>query len=506
MDASARLTRRGLLIGGAAGALALAVDPLRGQEASGAGAAAPDAAAAAPPPDRWQQLERLSGGEVVRPSHPRYAQEGLPNNLRFQHVRPEAIVPCRSPQMVADVLAWCQDYEVPFAIRGGGHSYAGFSASRSLIIDTSPMHALAYDAGSGRVRVEAGVLNAQVYNALRAGGRMMTHGRCPTVGVAGFLMGGGIGFNMRRLGMACDRLVEAEIVTADGRVLTLSATQNPDLFWAVRGGGGGNFGVCTAFTVETVPADERLTVFRMVWRTRTLEVAQALFAAADAAPETLGTRIALGAVTPALAAKGRQVPVTLLGQYAGSREALLALLAPVLAIAQPDFTDLRELGYWDGQEFLMEPGEPAYFHERSAFFGAAPDQPFLEQAFERLRAWPGTGAHADLFFFQTGGRINAVAPDATAFPHRASRWLGVVGISWSDDDQARPAIVRAAKAWQDGFYAALGPLGGGGAFVNFPDAALVDWRQRYYGSNLDRLARIKAAVDPTNLFTFPQAI
>src|SRR5690606_26438354 len=141
------------------------------------------------------------------------------------------------------------------------------------------------------------------YSALNKSGRMITHGRCPSVGAAGYLLGGGIGFNMRRLGMAADALTSAEIVTADGALRGLSAEENADIFWAIRGGSGGNFGVSTSFTLNTVPMDERLTVFRMVWRDRTLEVARALFAAVDAAPVELGTRIALGGVTPQLGSR-----------------------------------------------------------------------------------------------------------------------------------------------------------------------------------------------------------
>ncbi|MBS7542217.1 FAD-binding oxidoreductase [Ancylobacter oerskovii] len=501
MSDRARVTRRGVLAGGAAAATALGIGPLLGQEAS-----SPIPAAPAIVPDRWDRLARIAGDDLLRPSSPQFAAEALPNNLRFEQVRPEAIVPCRSPRMIAEVLAWCQEHEMPFALRGGGHSYAGFSTSRGVVLDMTPMDAIAYDAASGRVRVAAGALNAQVYEALRGAGRMITHGRCPTVGAAGFLLGGGIGFNMRRFGVGADRLVASEIVTADGRVRALSQTDEPDLFWAIRGGGGGNFGVSTSFTLETQPVDTRLTVARLVWRDKTLEAAKALFACTDAGPRVLGSRIALGGVTPALAAKGRQVPLTLLAQYAGPREEFLALLAPVLAVAAPDFTDMRELAYWEGQHFLLEPGEPGWYRERSAFLANAPSEAFLETAVEHLRQWPGTGAQASLFFFQTGGQVNETPPEATAFVHRDSRWLGVVGAVWNAEDVARPEVVRAAKAWQDALYGVVNRFGGAGAFQNFPDASLTDWRARYYGANLARLERIKAAVDPTNLFSFPQSI
>lgn len=269
---------------------------------------------------------------------------------------------------------------------------------------------------------------------------------------------------------------------------------------------GGNFGVSTAFTLDTVPMDETLTVFRVVWRNNTLEVARALFEAVDAAPVELGTRIALGGVTQELGGRGRQVPVTLLGQYAGPKEELLKILAPVAAIASPDFIDVQEKPYWSGQNFLSEPGEPAYFRERSAFIASPPDADHLGEAFERLQRWPGTGADGNYFFFQTGGRVNELAPDDTAFVHRDSRFLSVVGISWSEDDLGLPERLRAARDWQDDFYGLMSARGGKGAFQNFPDASLVDWRERYYGANLGRLMQIKAEIDPNNLFRHGQSL
>ncbi|MDQ0347420.1 FAD-binding oxidoreductase [Ancylobacter vacuolatus] len=511
MTSTARLSRRSLIMGTAASAALAGFAPLRAQEASTqASTPASTQPAPVPPPsppvDRWQALARLTDGAVLRPSDAGFLSEALPNNLRFRHVRPEAIVRCRTPEMIGHVLSWCQDYEVPFAVRGGGHSYAGFSTTHGLLIDMSAMNAITYDPATGRAKVGAGAINQPIYDALRQAGRMMTHGRCPTVGVAGFVLGGGIGFNMRRLGVASDMLVASEIVTADGRVRTLSATEEPDLFWATRGGGGGNFGVSTSFTFETVPADSQLTAFRIVWRQKTLAVARALFATLDGAPVTLGTRISLAGVTPTLHAGGRQVGVTLLGQFAGDRQAFEKLLQPVMAVAAPERTDIRELPYWEAQEFLMEPGAPAWYRERSAFLDTAPSEAFLEKAFHHLVRWPGTGAHGDLFFFQTGGRINEIAPAASAFVHRGSRWLAVAGVSWSEDDTVRPEIVRAAKKWQDELYHTVGHAGGHGAFINFPDTSLVDWRARYYGANSVRLAEIKAQIDPGNLFSFPQAV
>ena len=492
------VSRRQFLATGSAALGALALPPALAEQAT--------PLAAATGPDRWQVLARILGDGLTRPTDSDYDGAAMPNNLRFAEVRPAGIAYCRTPEMVADTVKWCRDYDMPFAIRGGGHSYSGFSTSHDLIIDMRDMDTITADAATGRVTIGAGVINGNLYEALDANGRMITHGRCPTVGAGGFLLGGGIGFNMRRLGMGCDAVLSAEIVTADGEIRQLSDEQDPDLFWAIRGGAGGNFGVSTAFTLNTHPADAAMTVFRIVWRRNVLGIATALFEVADTAPHGLGTRISLGGVTPTTGARGRQVPLTLLGQYAGSKDEFLALIAPVLAVGAPDFSDIQERSYWDGQAFLADAGEPAWFRERSAFLGTAPSRDFLAAGIDAMASWPGTGAAANLVFFQTGGRINEIAADATAFVHRDSHWLNVVNLSWSEDDLSRPHVVRHAMDWQDALYGEVNGGGGGRAFQNFPDASLVDWRQRYYGANLPRLEAVKAKYDPTNLFRYGQSI
>lgn len=456
--------------------------------------------------DRWETLRELAGEQLVLPEDKLFAQAALPNNLRFADVRPRGVVYCTTPQMVSDVINWCRAYDMPFAIRGGGHSYAGFSTSYGLVIDMAEMNDMSINADTGLATIGAGAINYEVYAALAEAGRTITHGRCPSVGLAGFLMGGGIGFNMRRFGMGCDALVAAEVVTADGQIQKCSETENADLFWAIRGGAGGSFGVATSFTLKTQPADEKLTVFRIVWRDNVLDVATELFRTIDAAPETLGTRVSLGGLNATMMQRGRQVPLTLLGQFAGTRDEFLTLLAPVLALGEPDFTDIVEEAYWPAQAFLAEEGEPAYYRERSTFHTSVPSREFIAQAIAAMESWPGTGSSSNLVFFQTGAKVNALAADATAFVHRDSRFLSTVNLSWSAEDAARPEIVRANTDWQDALYALVTATDTKGAFQNFPDPSLTDWRERYFGDNLARLSAVKAAVDPTNVFRFGQSI
>lgn len=179
----------------------------------------------------WNALSRLLPGRVLRPGGVDFDDIATPWNLRWSdRPRPEGIVRAASAEDVRTAILWARDNGVPLVARSGGHSYAGYSTTDGLIIDVSTMTGIRYDAGSERAFVDAGARNMHVYAALGEVDRTVTHGRCLGVGVAGLVLGGGVGFNMRRIGLTCDQLVETDIVTADGEILKCNATENADLF------------------------------------------------------------------------------------------------------------------------------------------------------------------------------------------------------------------------------------------------------------------------------------
>jgi FAD/FMN-containing dehydrogenase len=446
----------------------------------------------------WRELARRLSGQLLRPGDAGFATTARPQNLRYATVLPAGIARCRNTGDVAQAILWCREHDVPLATRSGGHSYAGFSTTRGLMIDVGPMNTALFAASTGTVTIGGGARNGDLYKALRPTNATITHGRCPSVGAAGFLLGGGIGFNMREAGLGCDQVVATEIVTADGRLRRL--TGDDQLFWACCGGGGGNFGINTSFTLQTFPTAP-VTVFRMTWRAEPEDVFAALMRTLDAAPTTLGARISLGASTPRQRADKRDVTVNLLGQLKGTARELADVLAPV---PPAQASEIFEKSYWDGQDFLAEPGPPEYYQERSTFLREPLDSHALATAFDWLRRWPGTSVGADLRFFQTGGKINARAADASAYVHRDNRWLMLVGLNWEAHDP--PDLLQRNHAWQDAFYAAMLPYTTGGAYQNFVDPSLEDWARAYYGGNLDKLRRIKADIDPDRVFRFTQAI
>ncbi len=456
------------------------------------------------PESAWSELARRLSGPLLRPGDAGFAAIAQPNNLTFSPVVPGGIARCQSAADVARSILWSREHDVPLVARGGGHSYAGYSTTRGLLLDLSPLGRIELDPATGIATVGGGTRNGALYRELRRFGVSITHGRCPGVGVGGFFLGGGIGFNMRARGMACDQLVGSELVTADGDVVILDADRNADLFWACRGGAGGNFGVNTVFRVQTFPVSD-LTVFRIAWSSGGERLYAALLRALDPAPAGLGSRVQITARTTEEVAAGHDAGISVLGQLLGTPADLADILRPVYDVARPDAETIQVMDYWDAQiNFLAESGPAGYYRERSRFFAGPLGEGAIATAFHWARRWPGTSKGAFLVLFQTGAAVNAPAPDATAFVHRNSSWLMTIALDWSEAD-ALDVVGRNAE-WQNTFYEAMLPFALPQSYQNFPDPALGDWLDAYYGSNLPRLERIKAQVDPTRVFRYPQGI
>jgi len=215
---------------------------------------------------RWDRLGRHLRGELVTPSDPRYERARVGYWAQFDHVRPGAVAYCETPADVAACLAFCQDADVPAVPRSGGHSLGGYSTTEGLVVDVSRMSRVRTERTGDAVTavVGAGARQVDALLALWDDGVVVPGGMCPTVSLGGFVSGGGFGWLTRKHGMASDHVLAAEVVLADGRVVRCSESAEPELFWALRGAGGGNFGVITEYEmrVRRVP---RLVAFHLRW-------------------------------------------------------------------------------------------------------------------------------------------------------------------------------------------------------------------------------------------------
>jgi len=444
----------------------------------------------------WQQLASALQGPVLLPGAAAFARIARPWNLRYAAILPAGIARCTSAEDVRNCLLWARANIMPLVARSGGHSYAGYSTTTGLMIDLSLMNQVEYDAGSGLARVGGGARNGDVYAALRTVSRAITHGRCEHVGVAGLTLGGGIGFNQRLHGLTCDQLVETEVVTAAGELLRCNTGKNAGLFWACRGGGGGNFGINTALTFQTFPVDS-VTVFRITWTTN-------LDALLPAALDLLPTTIDRFGCKLSVVNDGAGLSLELLGQLAGTSGELRALLAPLERIATSSEEIVQTLPYWDGQDFLSEEGGPEYSHERSRYIEQPVPADGSRTILDHLRRWPGTQLSATWKMFLGGGAVAAVPAAATAFVHRAALMISSIDLEWTADDSV--GTVARNQAWLAEFHDAMRPFASEGCYQNFIDEAQTDYLHAYYGANLERLVQVKRQYDPNNVFRFPQSI
>ncbi len=469
--------------------------------------ASPTATISARVPD-WNALARTLRGELVRPSDPTYDARRVLYNTRFDAIRPDAIARCASVDDVRECVAFAAFTGVPLAVRSGGHSYGGWSTGRGLVIDTGPLNSI--DVGADRVVVGAGARLIDVYAKAASAGAGIPGGSCATVGIAGLALGGGIGVMSRVWGLTCDDLLAAEIVTADAKMLACDDQHEPDLFWALRGGGGGSFGVVTSLTLRTHPASALALGF-LSWP---WSVANTVIAAWQEwmrqAPEALWSNLHLDADR-----SGAQL--TLYAVHSGSTGSLSAQLDRLDAMSGARAS--RSVGARSFMDTMMvDAGCLGRTVSQCHLVGQTPDgaleretyaaksivavAPLSTAAIGALTKGlegPIQGNSYSVIFDALGGAVARVAPDATAFPHRGA--LGVLQFvqSWSPDAPTAQTLFRA-------YYESVRALVGPAAYANYADPDLADWPQAYYGQNYPRLQRVKRAYDPKDLFTFPQAV
>jgi FAD/FMN-containing dehydrogenase len=423
---------------------------------------------------------------------------------------------------VQTCLAFVRRFGIRFASRSGGHSYAGYSTTSGLVLDITRMKAVSVNTSSGVATIGAGARLIDVYAALAQHSLVLPAGSCATVGVAGLTMGGGIGVLGRKFGLTCDTLQAAQVVVADGRLLTCDANHEPDLFWALRGGGGGNFGVVTSFTFQAHPVST-LTLFTLRWPwSSAAGVVAAWQAWAPPAPDELWSNCVLLATNN----KGSDPIIQVNGVYVGSVAGLNPLLqqltsrigvAPIsnyVSGAGLLETMLYEAGCYNktvAQCHLPSQNPQGQLQRdtslaKSDYYTAAlPSQGInnLVNAITRRQASSTLGA-GGIGLDAYGGAINRVAASATAFAHRNALFSAQYSGNWNPGDPA--SVVAANHSWLINTWQSMRSYASGAAYQNYIDPELTDWQQAYYGINLPRLQHIKAAYDPNNLFHFAQSI
>ncbi|MFD4673773.1 FAD-binding oxidoreductase [Lentzea sp. NPDC058450] len=440
--------------------------------------------------------------QLIRPGDAAYRDAKLGYFTHYDAQRPSAIARVVSPADVQRCIEIARADRTRITARCGGHSYPGYStADGALVVDVRGLNRIDVRA-DGTAEVGAGVLLMDLYIALANAGRMMPAGTCATVGISGLTLGGGIGVTARAFGLTCDRLVSARVVTPDGVLRTVSASENADLFWALRGGGGGNFGIVTSFVFRTEPA-RNLTTFTLQFPSAAL--ASLLSAWPDwqgKAPDPLTSTVGVGS--------GANPYVEVGGCFVGTPTQLKPLLDDLVRRVGSQPTSRRETE----QSFLSAMERFAWCRVNDGSCkpswngGGGSQSRGSYVATSRMLTRPITDPQklADIFkntpnsynmIDALGGAV-ARGP-ATAFPHRtALASIQVECTLAAGEANARRAMGVARDE--------LGKMFGANGYVNYIDPQMPDWAQAYYGSSLTRLREVARKYDPDRVFAFAQGI
>ncbi|MGH2529970.1 MAG: FAD-binding oxidoreductase [Actinomycetota bacterium] len=443
------------------------------------------------------QLRAALTGRVIAPGDAGYDESRTVFYGGFDR-RPAVIARVADASDVSHVVSVARETGLELAVRSGGHSLAGHSVSdEGIVLDLLDMRALDIDAEGRTAWAETGLTAGEFTNAAAAHGLAIAFGDTGSVGIGGITLGGGVGYLVRKHGLTIDDLLAANVVTADGRLLHVDAESQPDLFWAIRGGGG-NFGVATRFRFRLHEVDT--IVGGMLILPATADVIHSFVAEAEAAPEELST---IANVMPAPPRPfvpeehhGKLVVLAML-VYAGDVEAGERAVAPFRALAAPIADMVKPMPYPE-----IYPTDEGEYHPTGAvrtMFIDALDRPATETIVEHLQASTASMAVAQIRVLR--GAMARVPDEATAFAHRGRGIMVNVAALYERLDEA-----AAHEAWATGFASAL-RRGDTGAYVNFlGDEGEARIREAYPGSIWDRLPAIKGRYDPTNLFRLNQNI
>jgi FAD/FMN-containing dehydrogenase len=472
----AREISRQTFLRGAAGALAIGA-------AFGSGRVGSVRATAAPNATGWDGLSSALGGKVLTPGDGQFATAKQVFNTIYNGSTPAAIVTPTSPADVQKAMAFAAAHNLKVAPRSGGHSYIGGStANGAMVLDLRQLTGdINYDASTGQVTVTPATSLYAIHQTLAGAGRGIPTGTCPSVGASGHALGGGLGAQSRHAGLLCDQLTSASVVLPGGQAVTASAANNPDLFWALRGGGGGNFGVTTSLTFATFPTTDVDVVnlnfppqsFAQVlvgWQNWLRTADRSSWALADSTTDAMGTHCRIMATCPA-----------------GSGNSVASAITAAVGM-QPTGTDNHTFNYLDLVRYLavgnLNPSPLGYVGGSDVFPAITPAA--AQGIAAAVDAFPRGAGRMLAIMHALDGALASVAPGATAFPWRRQSAL----VQWYVEPSGDPS---AATNWLNTAHQAVQPYSVGG-YVNYIEANQPP--SRYFGPNLSRLSAVRQKYDP----------
>ena len=452
-------------------------------------------------------LDRLRDaihGSVIEPGDERYdAARAIWNGAIDR--RPACVARCTGVADVVAAVRFARERDLLVAVRAGGHGVGGHAiCDGGLVIDLSPMKGIRVDPVARTARAEAGVLWGELDRETQLHGLATVGGIVTHTGIAGLTLGGGIGWLMRKHGVTVDNLLSADVVTAQGEMVTASEEENPDLFWGIRGGGG-NFGIVTSFEYRLHPVGPVVLAGPVFHPHEDApEVLRFYREFIAAAPDELTTIFELS-VAPPLPFLPEEVhgkPVVMVGAcYAGSPDEGAEVVRPLKQYGRP-IVDLLEPKPYTALQSMFDPLVPHGWHR---YWKAVEVPPLTDDAIDTLveHSSAPTSPRSYTIVFQLGGALARVGEDETAFSQRDAAHNVNINAVWTEEDPDAERHI----AWARGFFDAMQPHAGGRVYLNFlGEEGGNRVRQAYGAQNHERLVELKRAYDPTNFFRMNQNI
>ncbi|NUS54950.1 MAG: FAD-binding oxidoreductase [Streptomycetaceae bacterium] len=466
----------------------------------------------------WDRLRTRLTGDLVLPADSGYDLAKQNQFGEFDAITPRGIVYAETTADVSLAVRFAREHNLRLRTRSGGHNYRGWSTGEGLVVDLSRIHHAT--ATGSTVHLGPGAQSIDALYALAPLGLQVIAGTCPTVCPGGFLSGGGIGYQTKKFGVGCDHVVSAQIVLADGSVRRVSADNSPDLFWALRGGGGGNFGIVTDFEVTPIDAPRMVAFTAIFTWDRAAEILAAWQQWHLTTPDELGSALVFMLDD---AAPGNVPTPLITGGFHGPEAGLRAALDQLSALvgAAPVVLDVQDLAYHEGMRLSYGCAEltqdechrvgtnPSALLHRTALLREG--YRFLDRALTTseignlLAAWDGdrvAGQRRFLHGMTLGGANTRTGRQENAFVHREAQFI--LGFD-AQLDNPTPELIAGSEAFVDRGMAVLDPVGRG-SYVNFPGYRLPDWAGQYYAENYPRLLTVKRRYDPDNVFRHPRSI
>ena len=443
-------------------------------------------------------------GEVITRDDFSYEEDRKGWN-RANEQYPFLIIYCYKNEDVSNAIVWAKSNSLPIRVRSGRHNYEGYSNGNDVvIIDISKMNNISLDEENNKVTIQCGVQNREINKLLGGKEYQFPGGGCPTVAIPGLVLGGGWGYSSRVLGLGCDSLVELEMIDYNGEKIVANKNINEDLFWASKGGGGGNFGIVVSMTFELSKKISMATLINIDYQNIDKEESIEIVQVWQNMFKDLDRRINLKMGIYNSEEKGNGIRIT--GLFYGNEEEANNILAPLKNINNKKninkmYFNLEYTTILEANRKIQD-SHPDYEKYKSSgrFVYKDYSKEELKNIIELIKSRAEGSIYTAISFYGLGGAVSDTMKESTAFYYRDAKFIMGIQSVWEEAKYApinRQWIVEKFKYIKSITV---------GSFINFPLAELENYEKEYYGENIDKLKKIKRKYDPHNVFSFPQGI